>query len=130
MQENDLTEFWRQVNIFFIKYLSIPALLALSIKIAVQVANKKATMLGVLVSLIVGLGFAYFVTPIAEYLTENKGFQAMIVGFVAILGDKIAIYLIFDIEVNGWFKEVGDIILQYIRKVLGLNDNDNDTTAI
>ena len=130
MQENDLTEFWRQVNIFFIKYLSIPALLALSIKIAVQVANKKATMLGVLVSLIVGLGFAYFVTPIAEYLTDNKGFQAMIVGFVAIIGDKIAIYLIFDIEVNGWFKEVGDIILQYIRKVLGLNDNDNDTPAI
>ena len=130
MQENDLTEFWRQVNIFFIKYLSIPALLALSIKIAVQVANKKATMLGVLVSLIVGLGFAYFVTPIAEYLTDNKGFQAMIVGFVAIIGDKIAIYLIFDIEVNGWFKEVGDIILQYIRKVLGLNDNDNDTPAV
>lgn len=130
MQENDLTEFWRQVNIFFIKYLSIPALLALSIKIAVQVANKKATMLGVLVSLIVGLGFAYFVTPIAEYLTDNKGFQAMIVGFVAIIGDKIAIYLIFDIEVDGWFKEVGDIIIQYIRKVLGLNDNDNDTPSV
>ena len=61
----DLTDFWKQVNIFFLKYLSVPALLALSIKVAVQVLNKKATLLGVIVSLVVGLGFAYFFSPIA-----------------------------------------------------------------
>lgn len=124
MQSEELKEFIDQVNIFFIKYLSIPALLALSIKIAVQVLNKKATILGVLVSLVVGLGFSYFITPVAEGLTENKGYQAIIIGFVAIIGDKIAIYLIFDIEINGWFKQIGDIVLEYIRKVLGLKDNE------
>jgi len=122
--QDDLTDFWKQVNIFFLKYLSVPALLALSIKVAVQVLNKKATLLGVFVSLVVGLGFAYFFTPVADVLTDNEGFKGIIIGFFAIVGDKIAIYLIFDIEFNGWFKEVGNIILEYIRKVLGLGKDD------
>lgn len=121
----DLTDFWKQVNIFFLKYLSVPALLALSIKVAVQVLNKKATLLGVIVSLVVGLGFAYFFSPIADVLTDNDGFKGIIIGFFAIVGDKIAIYLIFDLEFNGWFKEVGNIALEYIRKVLGLGNKDD-----
>ncbi len=121
----DLTDFWKQVNIFFLKYLSVPALLALSIKVAVQVLNKKATLLSVTVSLVVGLGFAYFFTPIADEITDNDGFKGIIIGFFAIVGDKIAIYLIFDLEFNGWFKEVGNIALEYIRKVLGLGNKDD-----
>lgn len=111
-----------QLGVFFQKYISFAALVALAVKFSVQIQKKTLTWLGFLTSIVIGLGSAYLCKGAIEYITQNEGFQTILTGLVAIAADKVAEYLIFKMKVDGFFKKIGDLIIDYLRKILGLKD--------
>jgi hypothetical protein len=111
-----------QFLVFIGKVVSIPALVAITVKIAIEVRKKTATKAGVITSLIVGLGTAYLMQDFINWLITNEGGRTVATGFVAIAGEKVMEWLIFKMEVGPWFKKVGQMSLEYIRKILGLKD--------
>ena len=114
-------DIYNQLIAFLVKYISIPALIAIVIKITLQVRKRVATVIGVTSSLIVGLGSAYLFSGILDSVTENEGLRTIAIAFVAIASDKIAEYIIFDMEVDGRMAEVGDILVKWLKKLLGVD---------
>jgi ABC-type uncharacterized transport system permease subunit len=116
------SEFFNQLWVFVLKYVNFFALAAIVVKISIQLKRKKATVLGVITSLIVGLGAAYIFGGLVDSLTTNQGARNVAIAFIAIASEKIAEFLIFDMNVGGWFKKIGEMSIEYLRKIFGLND--------
>lgn len=83
-----------ELTTFFFK-IFVPAFIAITIKIATQVKTEKMSFLRVLVSFIVGIGCAYFVYPFV-----SGRWTPLIVGVVAMSGEKISEYLIYKWDVD------------------------------
>lgn len=86
-----LDEFYK----FLVKILA-PAVIAISIKIATQIKNEQMTFSRVIISFIVGIGCAYFVYP----FIDDGRWTPLIVGVVAMSGEKITEYLIYKWDVD------------------------------
>lgn len=86
-----LNEFYK----FLVKILA-PATIAISIKIATQIKNEKMTFSRVIISFFVGIGCAYFVYP----FIDDGRWTPLIVGVVAMSGEKITEYLIYKWDVD------------------------------
>lgn len=93
-----------------LKYVSIPALLAIGAKIAVQVKQKKATWVGAMVSILTGTSVAYLVTP---YIHSNfsEDIHGILIGLAAIMADKIMEYFVFTFKVGVFLDAIFDKIL-------------------
>lgn len=83
-----------QLTTFFFK-IFIPAFIAISIKIATQVKREKMKFTRVVLSFIVGIGCAYFIFP----FVEGK-WTPLIVGVVAMSGEKIAEFIIYKWDID------------------------------
>lgn len=117
MQQNQWHEVWEQITIFFVKYIPVPALIAIFIKISVQVKRKTATWLGSLVSLFIGVGAASLVSGfVKEHTSEN--FYPIAIGFIAIMSEKTIEYLMFKANVDKFFNVVGVSITEWIKRKL------------
>jgi len=116
---SDYKEIWEQITAFLVKYISIPALIAIFIKIAIQVKKRQATIMGALTSLFVGLMMAYLTKGIVyEYFTHD-GVRTIVISFIAIMADKIAEYLIFKANVDKFFDLVGKTITDWFKAKFG-----------
>ena len=93
MIEKDVTII-EELSTFFFK-IFIPAFIAISIKIATQIKKEKMNFSRVLISFIVGIGCAYFIFP----FVEGK-WTPLIVGVVAMSGEKIAEFIIYKWDVD------------------------------
>ena len=83
-----------QLSIFFYKVV-VPACVAISIKLATQVDKEKMTITKVCIGFTVGIGCAYFVSPFA-----NGKWASIIIGVVAISGEKITEFLIYKWDID------------------------------
>jgi hypothetical protein len=83
-----------ELSTFFFK-IFIPAFIAISIKIATQIKKEKMNFGRIVISFIVGIGCAYFVFP----FVEGK-WTPLIVGVVAMSGEKIAEFIIYKWDVD------------------------------
>ena len=83
----DLTEFFFKIF--------IPAFIAISIKIATQIKREKMNLTRVIMSFVVGIGCAYFVFPFVD-----GRWTPLIVGIVAMSGEKIAEFIIYKWDVD------------------------------
>lgn len=93
MTEKDPTII-KELSEFFFK-IFIPAFIAISIKIATQVKREKMNFTRIVISFIVGIGCAYFVFPFVE-----GRWTPLIVGVVAMSGEKIAEFIIYKWDVD------------------------------
>lgn len=80
---------------FLLKIL-VPSIIAITIKIATQVKREKMSFGRILISFIVGIGCAYFVFP---FIDEGR-WTPLIVGVVAMSGEKISEYLIYKWDID------------------------------
>lgn len=105
---SDLTE-------LILKFISIPAIVAITAKIAVQIRQKKATLVGSAVSMCTGLSVAYIIAP---YIHNNfdDDIHGILIGLSAILADKIMEYFVFSFK-------IGDLLDKIFEKILGRFDD-------
>ena len=99
MLEKDPTIF-EQLSTFFFK-IFIPAFIAISVKVATQIKQEKMNFSRILISFVAGIGCAYFVFP----FVEGK-WTPLIVGVVAMSGEKIAEFIIYKWDVDKVIKSL------------------------
>ncbi len=107
-----MKEYWVEVNTFFVKIV-VPAIVGISIKLAVQVKREQVTFLRVVLSFITGIGCAYFVYP---FLTEND-YMPLIIGIVSISGEKIMEFLIYKWNIDYFLTSLAEAFRQMVIKL-------------
>ena len=106
MLEKDPT-ILEQLSTFFFK-IFIPAFIAISVKVATQIKQEKMNFSRILISFVAGIGCAYFVFP----FVEGK-WTPLIVGVVAMSGEKIAEFIIYKWDVD---KVIRSLLSNWIGK--------------
>jgi hypothetical protein len=84
----------------FILKIIIPALVAVSIKIAIQCSKQKVSIAQVVGSFVTGIGSAYL---FADYVMGAFAhqWQPLIIAVIAISGEKIGYYVMYKINIDG-----------------------------
>jgi len=97
----------------FIFKVIVPALVAVSIKLAVMVKTEKTVSLfQAITSIVTGIGSAYLSAPIViSYTSPNS--MPLVIAAIAISGEKIGYFFIYKFRVEEVFK---DMLSKYIRK--------------
>ena len=106
MLEKDPTAL-QELSTFFFK-IFIPAFIAIAVKVATQIKQEKMNFSRILVSFVAGIGCAYFVFP----FVEGK-WTPLIVGVVAMSGEKIAEFIIYKWDVD---KVIRSLLSNWIGK--------------
>mgnify|MGYP003675297116 FL=1 len=106
MLEKDPT-ILEELSTFFFK-IFIPAFIAISVKVATQVKQEKMSFSRILISFVAGMGCAYFVFP----FVEGK-WTPLIVGVVAMSGEKIAEFIIYKWDVD---KVIRNLLSNWLSK--------------
>ncbi len=105
-----MEETWIEFKAFFLKILA-PALVAISVKLAVQSTKKKVSMFQVIVSFITGIGCAYLFSGVIVETFSDK-WQTVYVAIIAISGEKISYWLVYRFNVE----EILTTLLDKIKK--------------
>jgi len=95
---------------FIVKTLPI-SLAALAISISVQIKNRTATVINVVLSIVSGLACSYLTAPFV-FETFGKGAAPIIIGVMTITGEKIAYWLIYEFKVDVFMES----FLKYLTK--------------
>lgn len=98
---------------FLIKIL-VPAIIAISIKIATQIKREKMSLGRIFLSFIVGIGCAYFVYPFIDENVENK-YIPLLVGVVAMSGEKITEYLIYKWDIDLFLSSLMNVLFDSLK---------------
>jgi len=87
---------------FFVKII-IPAVLGVGMKIAIEMKKDKTkiSFTNIALSMFVGVAGAYICSGLIQSEFE-KDKQSMVIAFVAIISDKIAEYLIYKFNIDGF----------------------------
>lgn len=94
----------------FVKVL-IPALVGVSINLAITSRKKTMSIFNIVMSVIVGVGMAWmFSFPIGHFFSED--WQSPMIALVGISGDKIANWLIYRFNVDKFI----DLLIDWYRK--------------
>ena len=99
---------------FFFKVL-LPPIIGVSVKVAVIMQRDRLTPLRIILAYIIGIGVAWLCSPVI-FKVVSSDYAPMILATVAITGDKIAEYLIYKFNVDGFLAAVVDTIINSIRK--------------
>ena len=101
-----------EVYLIFTKTI-VPALIAVSVGLAVKMKKSKISVKEALTSIIIGVGFAVILGPIIhDNFTETLS-SAVIAG-IAITGEKIGYWLIFKFN----FDRIGDAIIDFVEYII------------
>jgi hypothetical protein len=97
----------------FIFKVIVPALVAVSIKLAVMVKTEKSVSLfQAITSIVTGIGSAYLSAPmVISYTTPNS--MPLVIAAIAISGEKIGHYFIYKFKVEEVFR---GLLERYIKK--------------
>lgn len=110
--DENWTKFWGQVLQVITKTI-FPAIVAVSVGIAVRMQKKKVTFLSAICSFVSGCGLAY----ICGFYIENNyrdDIRPILIAAVAILGDKLILYLIYKFKLD----DISKIIVNFIKRNL------------
>ena len=106
-----LERFDEEARAFIFKII-IPALVAVSVKIAVMGKQGKITFFQVISSFVTGIGSAYLAGPIVQTYTSPNS-MPLVIAAIAISGEKIGYYFIYKFKVEDFI--IG-IIDKYTKK--------------
>jgi hypothetical protein len=92
---------WKEVKAFVVKML-LPALMGLSIKLAILSRKENLTVKKVLISFVCGIGAAYLFYPfIADDVSEH--WLPLVIAVITISGEKIGTYAMYRLNVERIF---------------------------
>lgn len=98
----------------FLFKILIPAFVAVSIKVAIQIKNEGVNYTRIIISFIAGIGCAYFSFPLIETYT-SKEYLSIMIGIVAISGEKITEWFVYKFKVDVFLGALADFLLDKIR---------------
>lgn len=110
--DDNFTKFWGQVLQVITKTL-LPAIVAVSVGIAVRMQKKRVTFLSAVCSFVSGCGLAYITGAFIE-THYSEDLRPILIAAVAILGDKFILWAIYKFKLG----DVGDIIKEFIKRNL------------
>ena len=88
----------------------IPALVAVSVGIAVRMKRKRVSIMSAFTSYVIGIGFAFlFGFVVMEEIKET--WVPVVIGTIAITGEKVGYWLIFRFK----FDALGDALLEALK---------------
>lgn len=102
---------WAGLKNLFVKIL-IPALVAVSIKIAITSRKSRMSVFAIISSIVVGVGSAYLFSGLVQS-TFSEEVQPLVTALIAISGDKIAGWLIYRFNVDSFIQT---LVEKYYRK--------------
>ena len=92
---------WKEAKAFVIKLL-LPALMGLSIKLAILSRKENITIKQVIISFVCGIGSAYLFSPwIIDELADH--WQPLAIAIVTISGEKIGSYALYKVNAERIF---------------------------
>lgn len=99
MQEKIPTPIDEFLALFF-KVL-LPAMVGVCIKIAIEMERKRMTIKRALISVIVGVGFAWSASPVIMNVVGVE-YQPLIIGITAITSEKTMQYLLYKFNIDNF----------------------------
>ena len=89
----------------------IPAFIAVTVSIAIQMKHRKMTIISGVLAYVIGVGMAFiFGQEIHEHL--DSGAATIMIGTIAITGEKIGYWLIFRFK----FDQIGESLIKALKK--------------
>lgn len=111
-----MKEYLLEINAFFVKII-LPAMVGISIKLAVQVKREKMTFFRVVLSFITGIGCVYFAYPFVETI-ENKRIIPALLGIVAMSGEKITEFIIYKWNIDYFLTSLINAFRDFLIKMI------------
>lgn len=93
-----MKEISQELENLFVKVL-IPALVAISIKIAIAGRKKGMSVLNVVTSIVIGVGFAYLFSGIVMS-SFSDDYIPLVIALVTITGEKIGNWVIYKLNID------------------------------
>lgn len=100
----------------YIAKVILPALAAISIKIAIEMKYKKISLMSAFLSLIIGVLTAYITGGVI--LKEFPEYPSIAISLVAISSEKIAHWFIFKLNLNVTLDKILEAFTEMIIKML------------
>lgn len=99
---------------FFVKVILV-ASVAISIKIAIQMKKEKISRINIILSFIIGVGFAALTGNfILENFSSSKA--TMMIGAVTMLGEKIGTWLVYKLNVDALMQDFVEYLTRKYKK--------------
>lgn len=111
-EEMQIPDYKNEFLTLFIKII-LPAIIAVGIKIAVQMKNSKVTVLSAVTSLVIGVGFAVLSAGVIRQSIPEV-WQPVVIAVIAIVGEKIGYWLIYKFN----FDKIGEAIINTLIKLI------------
>lgn len=93
----------------------IPSLIAISVKLAIQIKNGKTSWMNALMSIIIGVGCAYLSGDlIIDKFSENMA--PIVIGVVTITGEKIAFWIMYKFNIDALMDVFYEAIKNYFNR--------------
>lgn len=102
----------QELSTFFFK-IFVPAFIAISIKVATQIKEESMNFTKVILSFVIGIGCAYFIYPFVVYKIDES-YVPLLVGVVAISGEKISEYIIYKWDIDKFLNAIFDGALNFV----------------
>lgn len=106
MKEN----FFEEATAFFFKVI-LPAVMGVSVKVAVMLRRGKMTYTNIILSFIIGVGVACLCSSVI-FKVCSPTYATMVLAIVSISGDKIAEYFIDKFNVDGFLTALFDNLIR------------------
>jgi hypothetical protein len=85
-----IEDIWDQIKNPVVKFL-IPAMLGVSINLAIQARKKVMSKSSIITAFIFGISVAWLLSPVINSVC-SEDYQGLCIGIVALSGDKIALW--------------------------------------
>jgi hypothetical protein len=89
----------------FITKILIPAMVGISLKIAVQMKKTKLSFLNVALSFIAGISCAWLLSDLI-HLHVQEQYQSISIAIIAISGEKVGDFLVYKLKVDEFLQAV------------------------
>lgn len=99
----------------FITKILIPALVGISLKIAIQMKKTKLSVLNVLLSFTAGISCAWLLSDLV-HLHVGEQYQSISIAIIAISGEKIGEFIVFKLRVDEFLGAVVNALKEAIVK--------------
>lgn len=103
-----------ELRTFLLKII-IPALVAVSIKLAIMSQRVKISLFNILSSFVIGVGTAYISGDIILH-TVNETYVPLVISVVALTGEKISYWLLYTFKVDKLAVSALEYIIGLIKK--------------
>ncbi len=103
-----------ELRTFLLKII-IPALVAVSIKLAIMSQRVKISLFNILGSFVIGIGTAYLSGDIILH-TVKSDYVPLVISVIALTGEKIAYWLLYSFKVDKLAVSALEYVIGMIKK--------------